>query len=136
MTLDESVDLIFNALEKGSSGETWIPILPSMRIGDLAEIFSEKHSKPIKIIGVRPGEKAHEDLINESESIRTSVLNGHYVIGPAYQAGNGNVFTYTSADDVMNKEQLLHHLQKLDIIDMPIEKFEGLKIEVILTKRN
>lgn len=136
MTLDESVDLIFNALEKGSSGETWIPILPSMKIGDLAEIFSEKYSKPIKIIGVRPGEKAHEDLINESESIRTTVQDNHYVIGPAYRAGNGEVFTYTSADDVMSKSQLLQHLQRLDIIDMPIEKFEGLKIEEILTKRN
>ncbi len=40
MTLDDSVDLILTALENGASGETWIPRLPAMKIGDLAEIFS------------------------------------------------------------------------------------------------
>lgn len=138
MTLDDSVDLIQYALRYGASGETWIPRLPSMKVGDLAEIFSEKYKKPIKIIGLRPGEKQHEDLINESESVRTYAPRGnnHYVIGPSFRAGEGKRFTYTSNDDVMSKEQLLAHLQKLNILDRDLSDYPaGLKIEEIATNR-
>jgi UDP-glucose 4-epimerase len=135
MTLDDSVDLIVSALQNGNSGETWIPKIPSMRIGDLAEIFSTLYNKPIKTIGLRPGEKKHEDLVNESESVRTKDINTHFVIGPAYHAGSEKRFTYTSADDVMSKQQLLEKLKDLGIIDMPLEKFQGLKIEEIATNR-
>lgn len=135
MTLDDSVDLILRALRDGESGTTWIPILPAMRIGDLAEIFSERSGKPIKVIGLRPGEKKHEDLINESESVRTTKLLKYYMIGPAFQAGGGNRFTYASSDEVMSKEQLRDHLTKLGIIDKPLSEFKGLAIEEIVTNR-
>lgn len=135
MTLDESVDLIKRALEYGESGTTWIPKLPAMRIGDLAELFSERSGKPIKIIGLRPGEKAHEDLINESESVRTSEIGRFYVIGPAFDAGSEQPFTYSSSQNVMTKEQLLEHLTRLEILDMPLDRFQGLAIEEIVTNR-
>lgn len=137
MTLDDSVDLIKFALSHGTNGETWIPRLPSMRVGDLAEIFAERSGKPIKIIGLRPGEKQHEDLINESESVRTREMadKKHYAIGPAFLAGNGQSFKYTSADDVMSKETLKQHLTKLGIFDMSLDKFQGLRIEEIITNR-
>jgi hypothetical protein len=76
----------------------------------------------------------HEDLINESESIRTFESNGHYVIKPAYATGDGHIFEYTSADDVLSKIELKKHLEKLGIIDMPLSKFQGLKIEEIKTR--
>lgn len=137
MTLDDSVDLILATFSMGNSGWTWIPRLPAMRIGDLAEIFSEQSGKPIKIIGLRPGEKSHEDLINESESVRTCSdgTNQHYLIAPAFFAGDNKPFTYTSADDVMTKEQLVQHLNKLGIIDRPLSEFKGLTIEEIVTNR-
>jgi UDP-glucose 4-epimerase len=135
MTLDDSVDLILEALKRGESGETWIPKIPAMRIGDLAEIFSSLYKKQIKIIGLRPGEKKHEDLINESESVRTKDVETHYVIGPAYQAGSNDRFMYTSADDVMTKDQLFVRLKELGIIDMSLDNFQGLKIEEIATNR-
>lgn len=140
MTLDDSVDLIQKALKHGQSGETWIPCLPSMRVGDLAEIFSEKYKKPIKIIGLRPGEKKHEDLINESESVRTRKIappvGFNYVIGPAYDAGSGKRFTYTSADNVMDKQALKSYLQRLNMLDRDLDDFPaGLKIEEIATNR-
>lgn len=133
MTLDDSVDLIVNTLLHGKSGETWIPVLPAMKIGDLAQIFAERHEKEIKIIGLRPGEKKHEDLVNESESVRTMKHEtGHYVIGPAFNAGDSNKrFTYTSNDDVMTKKQLFEHLKKLGIIDRALEQFTGKNIEEI-----
>lgn len=135
MTLDDSVDLIQRALRDGESGTTWIPILPAMRIGDLAEIFSQQSGKRIKVIGLRPGEKKHEDLINESESVRTTKLVKYYMIGPAFEAGSGDRFTYTSADEVMTKEQLRDHLTRLGIIDKPLSEFKGLAIEEIVTNR-
>lgn len=136
MTLSDSVDLIETALKLGKSGETWIPKLPAMRIGDLAELFSEIWNKPIKIIGLRPGEKKHEDLVNESESVRTSDVKTHYVIGPAYKPGDGSRFTYTSADNVLTKEQLKQHLTNIGIIDRPLNEFKGLAIEEIATNRS
>lgn len=135
MTLDDSVDLIQRAVRDGESGTTWIPILPAMRIGDLAEIYSERSGKPIKVIGLRPGEKKHEDLINESESVRATKLVKFYMIGPAFESGSNDRFTYTSADEVMSKEQLREHLTKLGIIDRPLSEFKGRTIEEIVTNR-
>jgi UDP-N-acetylglucosamine 4,6-dehydratase len=135
MTLDDSVDLIEHALKWGHGGETWIPRIPAMRIGDLAELFSEMTNKEIKVIGLRPGEKRHEDLLNESEAARSRSEKNHYVIGPAYEPGNNKAFTYTSADDVMTKAQLKEHLTKLGIFDMELSEFVGVKIEEIITNR-
>lgn len=138
MTLDNSVDLIQNALTLGETGDTWIPKIPAMKIGDLAEIFSEIYKKPIKLIGLRPGEKQHEDLINESESVRTHPTpNGsHYVIKPAANAKqDGHRFTYSSNDDVMTKPKLLVFLTKLGILDAPMSSFKGQSIEEIMTNR-
>lgn len=129
MTLDESVNLILHTLRYGQTGETWIPRLPAMRIGDLAELFAERSKKPIRCIGLRPGEKMHEDLINESESPRTRTRDQHYVIGPAYDPGDGTRFTYTSADCVMTKRDLAKLL--LAVLGLPMEKFVGRSIEEI-----
>lgn len=137
MTLDNSVDLILHALKNGQSGETWIPMLPSMKIGDLADLFSEISGKPIKLVGLRPGEKKHEDLVNESESVRTVILENHYVIKPAYKAsfGSGNSFDYTSADNVMTKQQLQEHLTSLGIFNKSLDQFTGVSIEEVATNR-
>jgi FlaA1/EpsC-like NDP-sugar epimerase len=137
MTLDDSVDLIVQTLSNGASGQTWIPRLPAMKIGDLAEIFAERSGKKIKIVGSRPGEKMHEDLINESESVRThvSVSGEHYIIEPAFVTGSEKPFSYTSADTVMSKQQLQEHLSHLGVIDKPLNEFHGLNIEEIVTNR-
>lgn len=131
MTLKQSVQLIRHALEQGKSGETWIPHLPAMRIGDLAELFSERSGKPIRVIGLRPGEKMHEDLVNEAESARTRRDGAHYIIANASVQGTGNPFTYSSSDTVMSKEEMTDAL--LRVIDLPMEKFVGRSIEEIRT---
>ena len=137
MTLFQSVRLIQTTLEHGNSGELWIPRLPAMRIGDLAELFSELSGKPIKVIGLRPGEKMHEDLINESESVRTELIEDrqYYRMQPAYIAGTGHSFRYTSNDDVMTKEQLKTFLIEREIFDAPLSTFPGKTIEEVMTNR-
>lgn len=131
MTLDQSVDLIRHVLRFGQSGETWIPKLPAMRIGDLADLFAERAQKPIRVIGLRPGEKMHEDLVNESESPRTRAVGEHYVIGPALAPGDGERFAYTSADSVMSRDDLAEMLARF--VDLPMERFVGRRIEEIAT---
>jgi UDP-glucose 4-epimerase len=99
MTLDESVDLINTAISRGESGSTW------------------KYGKSIKITGLRPGEKKHEDLINESESIRVTSCDKFYVMAPSITIGNGARFSYSSSDNVMCKDDLRQYLESLKIID-------------------
>lgn len=137
MTLDDSVSLIQTALTSGTNGDIWIPKPPSMRIGDLADIFAKLANKPVKTIGVRPGEKKHEDLINESESIRTTHSGNHFVIKPATQVIDKpkKSFTYSSNDNVLSKDDLLKHLTTLGIIDASLDTFVGASIEEIITNR-
>lgn len=132
MTLEESVNLISDALDNAESGEIFVPRLPSMKIGDLAEIFSKRYNKEIKVIGLRPGEKMHEALINSSESIRCTVKKNVIAISSALTPGQGNSFEYTSADDVMTLESLEQKLMNLGILEMSLSQFEGRSIEEIV----
>jgi len=133
MTLDDSIDLIIHAAEHAKSGEIVLPRLKSMLIQDLAEIFSERANKPIKIIGLRPGEKLHESLISESESPRISQDKDHYILGPAHEIveSSADMFSYTSADDVMGKAELLEYLTSIDMLDRDMDEFPGKHIEEI-----
>lgn len=141
MTLDDSVTLIQKALKHGKTGETWIPVLPSMKIGHLADIFSKRYNKPVKIIGLRPGEKRDEDLINESESVRMrnfvleDGVKKYFVLGPAFEPGKHSAFVYSSDHEVMSREQLERHLAGLGVLDRPLDQFKGLAIEEIVTNR-
>lgn len=136
MTLNDSADLIDHAITSANSGTTLIPILQSMKIGTLANIFSRKFNKQIKIIGLRPGEKKHEDLVNESESVRTTKVTfnnvDHYIIKPAYLTGDANErFTYSSADDVLSEPALEKYLDNLGIFNVDSNDFVGVNIEEI-----
>lgn len=134
MTLDESVDLINEAMKKGKSGETWIPNLPAMKVKDLAEIFSDMSGKPIRTIGTRPGEKLHEDLVNHSESMRSKNVGKYVVVAssrtqPFQEEDN----TMSSDRNLMTKEELFNHLESLNILSKPLSSFPGKTIEEIKT---
>ena len=74
------VDMIFHALEHAMGGEIFIPKIPSYRILDVAEAIGPDCAKPI--VGVRPGEKIHEEMITEADSLNTYDLGKYYVILP------------------------------------------------------
>ena len=78
MTLEQCADLIEYAILNGTSGDTIISELISMKIKDLLELFSEKYNKPIIITGLRPGEKLLESLINKTQSGRI-IKKGKYI---------------------------------------------------------
>lgn len=79
---DEAVKLIFDALKYSVGGEVFIPRLPAFKITDLIDILKEKHNSKaeIKNIGLRPGEKIHELMINSSEISRTFEFENRYII--------------------------------------------------------
>ena len=101
LTLEDGVNLIEKAMNDGQNGDTFIPKVESFRIMDIANLFVKLYKKPIKITGIRPGEKLHECLINESERFRTIQSDDStcYVIKPCYNNIEADVdFTteYTS----------------------------------------
>jgi len=76
--LEEGVEMVFWALEHALGGEILVPKIPSYRIGDVAEAVAPncKH----EIVGIRPGEKLHEEMITSSDSPSTVDLGGYYAI--------------------------------------------------------
>ena len=68
--IEGGVDMIFHALEHAMGGEIFIPKIPSYRILDVAEAIGPDCSKPI--VGVRPGEKIHEEMITTADSLQES----------------------------------------------------------------
>lgn len=108
MTLKQSVQLIEYAILKGESGDIIIPKLISLRMNDLIELFSEKYGKPIKITGLRPGEKMLESLISETQSMRLEKMESGYMhIKPAYKNTiNHDLKNYNSMLNPLKKEEL------------------------------
>src|SRR5262245_46421943 len=77
ISLGEGVDMVLYALDHSLGGEIFVPKIPSYRLTDVAEAIGPKCSKPI--VGIRPGEKLHEEMITESDSQNT-VQNCHYFV--------------------------------------------------------
>ncbi len=87
ITLEEGVELVLNALNKSVGGEIFVPKIPSYKITDVAKAINP--SATLKIIGIRPGEKIHEEMISKSDADNTYDLGDHYVILPqGYQKVN------------------------------------------------
>lgn len=119
MTLAQSVQLIEYAILNGESGDTIIPELISLRLIDLIEIFSEKYGKPVKITGLRPGEKLLESLISETQAMRlVNTETGYKHIKPAYKnlLVTENIKNYNSTLNPLSKTELYEFMNKLGLI--------------------
>ena len=78
ITMQQSIDLVVWALKNAIGGEIFVPKIPSYKILDLAKAIAPEAK--INIIGTRPGEKIHEELITESESAYALELKKYFVI--------------------------------------------------------
>ena len=119
MTLEQSVKLIEHAILYGESGDIVIPKLVSMKLIDLIEIFSEKYNKPIKITGLRPGEKMLESLISETQSMRLiKEIDEYMYIKPSYKnlLITDNIMNYNSKINPLTKEELLVYLNIYNLL--------------------
>ena len=81
ISLNEGVAMVLWALEQALGGEVFVPKIPSYRITDVADAIGPSCEKPV--IGIRPGEKIHEEMITESDSFTTIDLGAYYAILPS-----------------------------------------------------
>ena len=81
ITLEDGVKLVLFSLRDMKGGETYIPKMKSIKIFDLVKIFNPK--KGFKIIGIRPGEKLHEELISETDSSQKIQFKKYFVVLPS-----------------------------------------------------
>lgn len=83
ISLQGGVNMVMHALEHAWGGELFVPKIPSYRIMDVAEAIGPECDKPI--VGIRPGEKVHEEMITASDSFNTYDLGKYYAILPQVQ---------------------------------------------------
>ena len=80
ITIEHASQFILESLVIMNGGELYVPKIPSMKIVDLAKAINQNAG--IFEIGVRPGEKIHEEMISEDDSRRTYILKDRYVVTP------------------------------------------------------
>ena len=80
ITLHQAVQFVIECFNRMHGGEVFVPKIPSMRIKDLARAVAP--DARLNIIGIRPGEKLHEELISIHDARRTLDLGSCYVIQP------------------------------------------------------
>jgi UDP-N-acetylglucosamine 4,6-dehydratase len=80
ISLDEGVEMVFFALEHALGGEIFVPKIPSYRITEVAKAIGPDCEHPI--VGIRPGEKVHEEMITSSDSMNTIEAEKYFVIVP------------------------------------------------------
>jgi UDP-N-acetylglucosamine 4,6-dehydratase (inverting) len=90
ISLDEGVDMVLHALETAWGGELFVPKIPSYKITDVATAIGPNCRH--EIVGIRPGEKIHEEMITASDSFSTYDLGKYYAILPQLYSWNLNDF--------------------------------------------
>jgi len=90
ISLQDGVNLVMFALGHHLGGEIFIPKIPSYKILDIAKAIGPECD--IRDVGIRPGEKLHEEMITDTDSLNTIDLGDYYVIMPSVS------FTYSESD--------------------------------------
>lgn len=127
ITLEQSVDLVIKALEEAIGGEIFIPMIPSMKIIDLAKAIEPNCT--FTYTGIRPGEKLHESLVSYDEARNVKIFDGIYVIMPQFfesrkvckkydkfpSVPEGFVFQSNINDMWLSEDQLRDKLKGMEI---------------------
>ena len=87
ITLPQAVQFVVDSFDRMRGGEIFVPRIPSTTIVDLAAAIAP--DAEIDVIGVRPGEKLHEEMISEDDARRTFAFDDHYVIAPLLNEWTG-----------------------------------------------
>ena len=98
ITLQDGVDFVFKNFTRMLGGEIFVPKIPSIRVLDLAKAMAP--DLPIKIVGIRPGEKLHEIMCPADDSFHTYEYNDHFVIAPSITfSSRSNDFTVNAINE-------------------------------------
>lgn len=93
ISLQDGVDMVLWALERAQGGEIFVPKIPSYRITDVANAIDPDCEHPV--VGIRPGEKIHEEMITSSDSLNTVDLGKYFAI--LSSSGLHSVASYCAA---------------------------------------
>lgn len=93
ITLEDGVKLVLYALENMWGGEIFVPKIPSYKITDVAEAVAPHCTQ--NIVGIRPGEKLHEEMITMTDALCTVEFEKYFVILPSIQLWDVEKFTST-----------------------------------------
>jgi UDP-N-acetylglucosamine 4,6-dehydratase len=124
ITLPQAVEFVIDSFEEMDGGELYVPRIPSMRVTDLAEAIAP--GAPLAEVGIRPGEKLHEEMISPEDARRTVCQPDRYVVGPTlaewtYREPEGDMapdgFRYTSDsnDEWLSVADLRRMIVELDL---------------------
>ena len=97
ITLPQAVQFVVDSFDRMQGGEIFVPRIPSTTIVDLATAIAPEAEQ--QIVGIRPGEKLHEEMISANDAHRTRLRNDHYVILPVMR-GWDEVDVVDSGDEV------------------------------------
>ncbi|MDM5198652.1 polysaccharide biosynthesis protein [Fictibacillus enclensis] len=131
LTLQDAIKLLFKATYESQGGEIFVMKMPTCKILDLAKVLishSGKKAVGIHELGIRPGEKMHEILLSEYESITTVYFDEEYfVILPTIEIKGLNEYyadykkveleSYSSSEDLMSQEEIREMLKKGGFIE-------------------
>lgn len=122
MTLDEAVDLVLYAFERGKPGEIFVQKAPAAAIGTLAKALSTLLGKPeheIRVIGTRHGEKLYEALLSREEMAAAEDLGGYYRVPPDLRDLNYGKFVEQGEIKISEASDYnSHNAERLDIAGM------------------
>jgi UDP-N-acetylglucosamine 4,6-dehydratase/5-epimerase len=90
ITLQHGVDFVLQCLDKMWGGELFVPKIPSYKILDVAKAVAPECE--LKIVGIRPGEKLHEEMITETDALNSVEFDKYFVILPSTQLWDINKF--------------------------------------------
>lgn len=119
MTLQEAIWLVFKATDKCFGWEIFVTKMPACRIIDLAKVLSDHYQKKLdyKVIGIRPWEKLHEELVSEYESVKTVEDENFRIILPMTKSLDEKYIEYPkmkeekyTSNDVLMKEKEINDM--------------------------
>jgi len=122
ISIQQAVEFVMDSFNLMSGGELYVPRIPSMKLIDLAEAISP--GTKITEIGMRPGEKLHEEMISADDSRRTLLLDNRYVVMPVVAEWGfvrpsgllmpeGHAYRSDTNDLWMNKEDIAAFLKSI-----------------------
>jgi len=124
LSLDKSVDTIFEAVNNAKRGDTYIPNVKSAKITDIAELLIGNRNIKVEFTGIRPGEKIHEILVSEEEVYRTIARDKYYVIKAILPEITDEekieqvlINEFSSANNLMTKDELKKLFDKHNLLE-------------------
>ncbi len=138
ITPKQAVDLVFDAIRHSLGGEIFVPKLPSFKVTDLIKILKDRYNgsaNETEIVGLRPGEKIHELMINQSEIPRTYDFGNLFVISSCinhdYERGGEEVAgVYRAKGQLLSEDEMGDYSSEDSVVSIKeiIKIFEELKL--------